>query len=214
MELKAGETLEIPLRSTEKVDWLGLQFGLDFDPELLDIEWVESSTLSDFDQVVQALPKPGRLTLSWSSAQLNAFSPGIELLRLRIKAHSDLLLSNAFKNDENPKLQPEAYDSKGVTQPLQIVFSENRTIETAQVFAPQPNPTTAGATLPIYLLHAKILRVEIFDLTGKLHWANELSLEKGNHTLEIPASAMPQAGAYIWRLQAGEVVKGGKMTKI
>ncbi len=211
--LEAGETVEIPLRSTEKADWLGLQFSVYFDPELLDIEGIESSALPDFDQNNWTLSKPGRLNLSWSSAQPNAFSPGAEVVRLRIKAHSDMLLSKAFKNVENPRLTPEAYEMEGVVRPLQIVFSENGATETSQVFAPQPNPTTAGAMLPIQLSQAQTLRLEVRDISGKLLWDNELSLEKGTHTLEIPASAMPQAGMYVWRVLAGGDLKIGKLTK-
>ncbi|MBK6995207.1 MAG: hypothetical protein IPH31_09860 [Lewinellaceae bacterium] len=62
--------------------------------------------------------------------------------------------------------------------------------ESPSIGLPRPNPTEADAVLPIYLPTPENLRLELSDLTGKLLWVNDLQLEKGNHTLEIPASAM------------------------
>ncbi|MBC7775820.1 MAG: T9SS type A sorting domain-containing protein [Phycisphaerae bacterium] len=213
LELKTGETYEIPIHSTENAHWLGLQLSLDFDPELIDIEGIESSTLPDFDQNNWAQPQAGRLTLSWSEAQSTRMAPSAELFRLRIKARADIQLSKVFKTDEKPRLYPEAYELDGVARPLKIVFSKNSTSKTAQIFIPQPNPTTAGATLPIQLLQAENIRLEVFDGTGKLLWDNELKLEKGSHALEIPASVMLGAEVYFWRVQTGGVVRSGKIIK-
>ena len=68
--------------------------------------------------------------------------------------------------------------------------------------------------LPIQLSEAENLRLEVRDLSGKLLWTNDLMLEKGAHALEIPASVMPQAGVYVWRVQAGTVLSTGKISKI
>ncbi len=213
LDLKTGEIYEIPIRATEIADWVGLQFSLGFDPEMIDIEAIESSSLPDFDQNNWAQPQAGRLTLSWSSALPTNILSNAEVLHLRIKARANIPLSKVFKTAEKLTLRPEAYDLYGISRPLKIVFSENSNPETIQVFAPQPNPTTAGSTLPIQLLQAENLRLEVFDLTGKLLWVNALSLEKGNHALEIPAWAMPQAGLFAWRVKVGDVVRCGKIAK-
>ncbi|MFN0175426.1 MAG: T9SS type A sorting domain-containing protein [Saprospiraceae bacterium] len=213
LALKTGETVEIPIRSTESIDWLGFQFSLDFAPELVEIQAIESSTLLDFDQNNWAMPRVGRLNLSWSAASPASILPNDALLRLRIKARADIQLSKVFQIQENPALRPEAYDSEGATRALQFVFSENSTSQTTQIFDPQPNPTTAGVTLPVLLSEAENLRLEVRDLSGRLLWANDIKLEKGSHMLEIPASAMPQAGIYVWRVQAGEIMNLGKIMK-
>ena len=214
LALKTGETFEIPIHSTENTDWLGLQFGLDFDPKLLEIEAIESSTLSNFDQNNWAQPQAGQITLSWSSASPTRIFPKDELLRLRVKARADIRLSSAFKTIEKPIIRSESYDTEGFLHPLNLVFSENNNIEPVEVFAPQPNPTRVGVTLPIQLAQTETLRLEVLDLSGKLLWVNDWHLEKGSHLLEIPALAMPHNGMYIWQLQAGSVLKTGKITKI
>jgi hypothetical protein len=214
LELKSGEIYEIPIHNAEISNWLGLQLGLEFDPELLEIEALESSILPNFDQNNWAQPQAGRLTLSWSSATPHRILPNAELLRLRVKAHADIRLSSAFKTAEPSLLGSESYDTEGFLQPLNLAFSENNDIESIEIFAPQPNPTRTGVILPIQLAQTETLRLEVLDLNGKLIWTNDCNLDQGSHTLEIPASALPHSGVYIWQLQAGSVVWIGKVTKI
>jgi len=213
IKLKAGEIFDIPIYATEKTDWLGFQFSLDFDPELIEIQAIESSALPDFDQNNWAILQAGRLNLSWSAASPSSILTSEAVLHFRIKARADIQISKVFQIQETPALRPEAYDSEGGVRALQIVFSENNSAQTTQIFAPQPNPTTAGVTLPIQLSEAENLHLEIRDINGKLLWANDLMLEKGSHMLEIPASAMPKVGVYVWRVKAGDLMKIGKIMK-
>lgn len=173
---------------------------------------------SDFLQSVSdnitPQPQAGRLTLSWSSASPYRILPNAELLRLRVKALADVRLSSAFKTTENPILRSESYDVEGFLYPLNLVFSEKDNTESVNVFAPLPNPTRVGVTVPIQLAHAETLQLEILEFSGKLLWANNCNLEKGSHALEVPASALPHSGMYIWKLHAGGVSKTGKITKI
>jgi len=194
--------------------WSGFQFGLSFNPELLEIESVVSTALPDFDSNNWAQPRSGQLNMSWSSARTFSVLANNELLRVQIKALADMKLSTAFTLTENSMLVSEAYDSDASVHPLKVVFLEKNTLETAQVFAPQPNPTTAGFCIPIQLTQAEDLHLEVLDLNGKLLWADMQNLGKGSHSLEIPGSAMQKAGIYAWRLHFGEIMKRGKITKM
>jgi len=78
---------------------------------------------------------------------------------------------------------------------------------------PEPNPTNEGAMLPLQLLGNERVLLEVMDFSGRLLFRNETSLSAGPALLEIPASAMPQAGMYVWRVQAGEVLKSGKIVR-
>jgi hypothetical protein len=214
IELQANQVLNIPVYASENATWSGLQFSLDFDPEMLEIEAIESTVFQDFDQNNWAQPQPGRLNLSWSAASTTSVSPELAMFQWRVKARRDLKLSSVFKVPGAPGLRPEAYDTEGLATPLQIVFTENDLNETLKVFAPQPNPTHAGVILPVQLFQAEKLQVEVRDITGKLCWNNELSLDKGNHTLQIPAAALDDPGVYFWSLQVGKLFESGKIIKI
>ncbi len=94
---------------------------------------------------------------------------------------------------------------------------ERRKIEktlSPEIGDPRPNPTTQGATIQIDLENATDTQIEISDLAGRVLWSNRLMLEKGRHTLEIPATAMPVAGVYVWRIRAGDVAKAGKVVRL
>ncbi len=86
--------------------------------------------------------------------------------------------------------------------------------ESPYIGLPYPNPSERGATLPIFLTSAENVRLEVYDLGGKVLLVNDLRLEKGNHDLEIPASAVAGQGVYVWRVLAGKVVKAGKLVRM
>lgn len=212
--IRRDETVEVPILLTEAAAWSGLQFSLDFDPERIELVSLESNVLPDFEVDNWAQPQVGQLTLSWSSGVPAKVAQRDNLLWMRVKALEDVQLSRAFQSLAKPKLVPEAYGPEGVPQLLQIVFSGKPDAKTAQVFAPQPNPTTGSAVLPVQIPDAQKLRLEVYDLNGKLLWANEVNVEKGSHLLEIPAAVMPKVGLYVWRVQAGDFVQTGKLSKI
>ncbi len=214
LELKAGETMDVPIRATERGNWLGLQFGLGFDPELLEIESIESSVLSDFGTENWAQPRPGQVSLSWSAASATRISLDETLFSMRLRSRTHIQLSKVFKTTAKSRLQPEVYGLDGAAQPLQFVFSTEDALESIQVFAPQPNPTTAGSSIPVQLSQPENLRVEICDLSGKVLWDNDLALGKGSHLLGIPAAAMPHAGLYLWRVRVGKMFRAGKITRM
>ncbi len=79
---------------------------------------------------------------------------------------------------------------------------------------PYPNPMAEMAMLPVHLPTAENLQLEILDLSGKVLWFNNLKLNGGAHTLEIPATAMPAHGIYLWRVVAGDQIKSGKLIRM
>jgi len=81
------------------------------------------------------------------------------------------------------------------------------------VGSPQPNPTNEGALLPLQLLGAETVLLEVMDFSGRLLFHSEMFLPAGPALLEIPPSVMPQAGVYLWRVWAGDVAKSGKIVR-
>ena len=92
-------------------------------------------------------------------------------------------------------------------------YERSEVLESNSIGLPSPNPTGDAAVLPLYLSGAENVYLEISDISGKLLWVNNLHLEKGRYSLEIPVLAKVQAGVYIWRVRAGEVVKAGKIVR-
>ncbi len=78
---------------------------------------------------------------------------------------------------------------------------------------PEPNPTNAGAMLPLQLVSAETVLLEVMDFSGRLLFHSETALPEGAALLEIPAAALPSAGVFVWRARVGEVVKSGKILR-
>ena len=221
LNFQKGGTYEISLQTAKSGEWAGFQFGLYFDPKFIEIETVKHGALPGLDENSIAQPVPGVLNCSWFSPTARLVVPGENLLTLRIKALASGRLSDAVSlgfNDNNfPKVRPlaaEAYSADDMIHPLQLQFWENATRNNeSAIFSPQPNPTTAGVSIPVQLTQPENVVVNISDLSGKLLWFNTLLLENGNQLLEIPASVFPAPGMYVWRVQAGAVVQSGKIVK-
>jgi hypothetical protein len=78
---------------------------------------------------------------------------------------------------------------------------------------PAPNPTQDGAMLPIQLISAETVVLEVMDFSGRVLYERSANFPEGSALLEIPASALTVAGVYVWRVRAGELVKAGKLVR-
>ncbi len=212
--LLEGETAEISLQMAETGDWAGLQLGLQFDLEKIEVLEVLAGTLPGLDSDAFFQPKPGMLNFIWAGDRAQRIVSGQGLLTIRVRALASLKLSSAVKVNANF----ENLGSLG-TEPQSLIldFRQNDaagSLDETTILIPQPNPTQAGAIIPARLSKAEQVRVEVLDLSGKIIWANELELSAGNHLLEIKRESMPQSGVYIWRVSAGNKTASGKLIRI
>ncbi|HRI58274.1 MAG TPA: cohesin domain-containing protein, partial [Saprospiraceae bacterium] len=198
--LLPGETVEIPIRPAAATQWLGLQAGLRFDPDLLEIESVAPGNLPDMDASSFALPQPGTLNVVWFNTAPQSVSPEENLFSLRLKARAPLRLSETIFL-ANEKFESESYTAEEATQKLQLQFIERSEAAGATtLFAPEPNPTAGSAAIPVRLVQVETVMLELNDLSGKRLWFNQITLNSGTHLLEIPAVALSQPGMYVWRI--------------
>ena len=77
----------------------------------------------------------------------------------------------------------------------------------------QSNPTTAGLSISLVLPQPASVAVEIADLSGRVVYRSAAPYSAGDQRLEVPARAFPQAGLYVWRVQAGEAWQTGRVLK-
>ncbi|MBP6811510.1 MAG: T9SS type A sorting domain-containing protein [Saprospiraceae bacterium] len=214
LTLLQGETAEITLQMAETGDWIGLQMGLQFDPEQIEIMEVLAGELNGLDADAFHQPAPGTLNFVWANDQALRITPGQDLLRLRIRALESVKISEVFKAAANFENLGSLGDAP---QTLTLDFRQNEaavSFAETTILIPQPNPTNGGASIPVRLAKAEQVRVEIADISGKILWANSVELSAGTHLLEIAPQAMPQPGVYVWRVQTGGKTASGKLVKM
>lgn len=213
-KLAAGETAEISLQLTESGPWSGLQMGLQFDPESVELLEARTEDFKGDDQAWVFQPESGKINLLWINAQAQVLSSGSEMLRLRIRAHKPMKVSEAFKANDQ-------YDNLGslgdAPRQLTLQFRESERIaqvEDNKISAPQPNPTKEGLQIPVQVSQPGPFRVTLTDLSGRILWSESTDLPVGKQLLQIPSMAFPQAGVYAWRVQTSTVTASGKVVKL
>lgn len=211
----AGETFDIVLRTEESAAWLGFQLAMRFASDVLMVEGVTSEILKNFDEHAWAQPEPGLLHLSWFDLQPQALSPGDNMLTIRLRALAPGRLSEAVSLSQQ-RLRPERYADGQPTRSLQLAFSSPTAHDpnaTLLVFAPQPNPTSAGVRIPMRLSQAQSVQVEVTDLSGRVMYQQATTLDGGTHWLDLPATAFLSAGVYVWRVRVGEKLESGRVVR-
>jgi hypothetical protein len=217
VHLNQGDIADIPLRLEQSGNWAGFQCSLPFDANQIEILDVSAGETLNPQEFAFALPEPGMLRVSWFDVRPEVLLPGESLFHLRVKALKPVQLREtlALPVAHAGSLASEIYSSDHEISRLQFVFREakNKRPE-VQVFDPQPNPTSAGARIPIRLNAPEHVLLEIGNLEGKSLYFNDLSLLEGAHLLDIPASVFPKSGVYTWQVRIGGQVHRGKLVRL
>lgn len=213
LSLRAGEFYDFPLQIAEPGEWLGLQFALQFDPEIIEIEIVRPGNLPGLDENSFAQPQPGILNFSWFNPVPEAIFPGENVLNLRVKALQSAEIHEAIQL-KNERLTAEIYTSGTAIRPLRLIFEDDEGQSEPVIFQPQPNPTTAGVCIPVRLIRPEMACLEVLDFSGKIIFQKQILLESGSQMFEIPASVFSAAGIYCWRLRLGGAVQSGKIARL
>jgi hypothetical protein len=82
------------------------------------------------------------------------------------------------------------------------------------VAPPQPNPTTGSALIALQMARSGKVQLEIAEPGGKIIWSEQSKLDAGPRQLYIPASALSEAGIFVWRLRTEDRVFSGKIVRI
>ena len=211
--LDPGAVLDVPLGVPEGAEWLGFQFALQFDAEQVEVEAVMPGGLPGLDEQSYAQPEPGIVTASWFDATPCHIVPHMPLMTFRVRAKSAVRLSNAVRLWPQ-RLPAEAYSVDNRVQNLHLFFDDPVAAATAIVYAPQPNPTASNARIAVQLNQEESVRLELYDLTGRLLYLEERSQPAGLQWMEMPAAALARAGVYLWRVRAGLALRSGKLLRL
>jgi len=112
------------------------------------------------------------------------------------------------------QLHAEAYTGDGQVLHLELFFCDPANSASTQIFAPQPNPTAGAVCIPLQLESEQAVSLEVYDAAGRLVYREDRRLDGGLQWLPVPAEALGCAGVYGWRMQAGAVVRAGKLLRL
>lgn len=209
--LRAGETLDLPVFASEAGNWMGLQFSLTFDPELLSVETMLPGSLPGWDEQSSAQPSAGRLNAVWFDTEPRGASADQALFYLRLKALRDIRISETLRLATGA-LPARAYSSDPEPRALQLQFFAEAAAG-ATIGIPAPNPTSGSAALPVQAPENTPVQVSVCDMQGRLCWQADVPASGLPQWLDLPAEAFPAPGIYTWRVIAGANVRSGKIER-
>lgn len=212
--LQRGEVVDLPMRLGQAGEWSALQSAFYFDPELLEIQSVTPGSLPGMDTSDFALSRAGALNMVWFDIVPQQIGGGENLVTVRVRALAPVRVSDAISLSATGMLS-EIFSEAGTSHKIQLEFTDSRTVAENGItgIAFQPNPTQAGTTISLRLAGPETVSVSLTDLSGRIVWTDRRNLDAGTNMVDIPATAFPQAGLYLWRLSAGDKSANGKVFK-
>lgn len=208
--MSAGKNYDITLQMDQAGDWYGLQAGLQFNTDKIEVLQALPGALRDFTDESIAQPSPNELRMIWFYETPQPIDAGQGLLHLRVHAITSCKLSEVVHS--LPGFEQLGSNRNGNLK-LALKFRPSVAFDQTIIPPPSPNPTTEGASIALELMQTGTVQLEVSDLRGVVVLRKSLELEAGSHLIDIPATVLTQTGVYSWRLKAGDKTAGGRLIK-
>ena len=199
--LQPNETIRVPLFLGKDTELEGIQFALDFDPDLVRINRLDPETLKSFDSESYHLEN-GRLAISWIHPQGQHLQTSAPFMTLELTASQGGRLSELLRLSE-ADLVPELYTSEGKVRALQL-----EALIPVSSFSIVPNPASEHFTLFMTTEKAEDCRIQVMDTQGRIILEKSQQVTPGTNRLDIALPAKT-TGVHLVRVNgwaAGRVV--------
>jgi YVTN family beta-propeller protein len=202
--LEKGKTYQIPIEMTPSVS--ALQFTLNVDKNVAKIEGISKGNLPNFtDNNVGLFQKEGVITAAWhrKNGQFLNETDKLTMMQLTLKPTENTRLSDILSVN-SLYTEGVAYDGKGTGLPVELAFSNQKSISDKAVLLPnRPNPFSDETTISFTLPEAGKAKLMVYDLLGKIVMTTEKTFAKGLNEVVFDATSTPSVsnGIFVVRLQ-------------
>lgn len=211
VNLKKGMSLQVPIQAPDLSTVDGLQFALTFDPEVLQLEQIETplpgGTFGSWE-------KEGVITFSWVKDNTKTHPPTSPLIDLKFTAKKTGLLSE-FLTLDTDQMEVEAYHSSGEHLGVRLQYLDH----SPPLFPPSnmeiwPNPAKETAHLEYVLNRSETVIFTVTDLQGRIVQQWQSSMEAGRHQTRLDISNWAPSGVFWITLSTANGQQQGKLIKI
>ncbi len=201
--IKAGETVEIPIFAASFDDLLGYQLVFDFDESVLEFEEYEKGILENLDDEHFNFSKinEGYIITSWTRVVTERLDNTKPLFTLKFKSLENGKLKDYFKI--SPKvLAAEAYSDKMEILGINFEFSrvEQEKKEQFMLYQNCPNPFNEVTKVPFYLPTEQTIRFEVIDAKGFIVYNIEKEYKSGHQEIILKRNNLSAAGIYFYQV--------------
>lgn len=206
-EMKKGEEMFIAFRAVNGKQYSGLQFTLEWLTSQLEILGVEGNFNKGISNEHYSLHQlnNGKLSFSWNGNM----EDGMELFTLKVRVKENGNVSEVLRIGQSitPALSVAADGSEG-----QIALKfRGSAQETFVVIPNEPNPWKDETLIGMILPQSGAVRLTVYDVSGKIHFIDQLDLTKGYHEYRIGRQQVEKAGVYYYQLDFRNASHTGKM---
>jgi|GEM_PF-1668229 len=214
--VQAGQTVWLPIATAQNVTLMGIQFGVKFDPAVMELKDFRSSgamgwTPNNFGIFPGAVSCVG---FTPSTLPLN-FPASSVLMEIQVKALQNFSAHQSI-SISNEKLPGLWVDENLVLHALDTTFAAlSAQIEPVapgvSIGAPMPNPFTEQTSISLVLDAPNVVYLELTDVSGKLHRRQSFELPPGQHNLEISGDELQANSLLFYRIWSENWSRSGKV---
>jgi len=205
-QVTGGQTFRMIVYSASIGTMTGLQAAWQYDPQLFEVQAVESAILPDFSaEYFYINPEKGTIRLAWSHPEGVDFNGVQPLLTFVLKARTLGAVENPVRFAPDI-LVAEAADLSGKAHPVE--WSNMQSIAPVAGVSIFPNPAKETFEVGFESENATVKLLQLFDLQGKMVATPLYNAEKGWNKVSLAVPTV-LSGLYFLRMDgksAGKVI--------
>ncbi len=208
--LTAGELVSIPMSIGSMDEILGLQFSLQYDVNLMDIESIESGLLT-IDESNLGFASEGVMTFSWNEVTPTKITNEDVLFTINARAKAESNVQEALVINSRVT-SAEVYNEN--LQPSNITFelrNGDLVSNGYDLLQNVPNPFESETTISFVLPSASAASLTVFDVNGKVVQKVVGDYEKGMNNVSFDASTFGTSGILYYQLETDKYTSTKKM---
>ncbi len=203
--LTAGQTYKMDVTSSNFNNINGYQFTLKFDNNALEFNKLNSGSLNldesnfGFNRVSEGL-----LTTSWNATKANSVNPNEVLFTIEFTVKNNIEVAKAFAITSDVT-KAEAYSNAAEPMSVEMTSrSSQGVVETGvfELYQNTPNPFAKETVIEFRLAESAAATLTIYDITGKVHFIQNIDGQKGLNSVKVDRSKLNGAGMFYYQLDA------------
>jgi len=207
---RAGNVIEVPVYLTSMESMEGMQFSLNFNSELIDLQDIESNIL-DISGTNYA-EHNNSIFFSWNSqnsVKLNSENP-IMILKFIAKEDGQLNKQLALNNDINAEVYNEDLNIFNLTLNQRDADNSEFTL-----YQNMPNPFTNETEIAFSLPENGEVKLTIYDVTGKVMYQKIQNYNRGYNSVSVSKDDLNFAnGVLYYKVENGANIAVRKMVML
>ncbi len=211
-----GDQLEVKLAPKNAITTIGSQFTLEFNPDKLSFNGIESDYFKISDENInRSQSKNGLIMISIDETKEKTIETGKDIFTFNFTAKENGVLDNLIKiSSRITKAEIYTIEDNELTENNIKLEYRNSGNFTFKVFQNIPNPFSSKTIIGFEIPNNESVSLKVYDMTGKVIYQIEKDYDKGYNEIKLTNDALNVTGLLYYELEAGEYSAIRKMILI